>query len=159
MHHASSPKPAGHWKARTRAFTMLRWTPSGEVSFPTSMGLMIGCGPESLSGPRDLPDPCVLRGVASPPPQSLHRVTDWPAARLCGRLSYAGSIIHSQRLLTKLEVWQRSVTSTSHQLTGLAAANRSMSIATSVGSGSVDCGMCSLKRPFGRLAMFRGPPH
>lgn len=73
-------------------FAMSCWTPSGEVSFPWPMRLMIGCGVASLSGPRDHPDPCVLGCVASPPPRPLHLLTDWTTAHFFGRPSFVSML-------------------------------------------------------------------
>ena len=71
---------------------MSRWTPSGEVSFRWSTRLMIGCGVDSLSGPQDLPDPCVLECVASPHPRPLHQPTDWSTAHSSCRPSFAAAV-------------------------------------------------------------------
>jgi hypothetical protein len=82
-------------KVKDSKFAMARWTPLGEVLFQGPIRLMIGCGAESLSGPQDLPNPCVLECVASPRPQPLHKPTDWSTAHSFRRPSFAASMLSS----------------------------------------------------------------
>ena len=86
------------------------WTPSGEVSFRWSIRLMIGCGVESLSGPQDLPDPCVLECVASPHPQPLHQPTDWSTAHSSCRPSFAAAVLPSTAAAGKACFLNRGLT-------------------------------------------------
>ncbi len=100
----------------------------------------------SLSGPHDFPDPCVLERVASPPPQPLHRPTDWLTAHLLGRPSLSVStMLHPQRLLAELNFWNHA----------LGTCHIYLSTAVRIGYGealdvvvtSAQCGSCGMCLP------------
>ena len=99
-HHASSPKRAGRGSRRLEVCKV-----SVDTFRRSFVSLVLGVvdwlRAESLSWPRDHPDPCVLGRVTRPHPQPLHMLTDWLTARFLGRPSFAASVLASTAAANK----------------------------------------------------------